>query len=145
MGPADLRDRPRRWGIAALAATGAWGTYHLTNDGSCTWAEWAVVEIFLARRAAGGGEPIPAATFKRDATPPTNGAMANVAAAALGVALPDWRDGLRRCLGEMGEVRGGRWYRRLPSAVETASPGLRVAETRLRGLGFCALPGCFAK
>ena len=50
-------------------------------------------------------EPIPAATFKRAATPPANGVLANVAAAALGVELPNWRDGLRRCLGEMGELR----------------------------------------
>lgn len=91
-------------GIAALAETGAWGTYHLTNAGSCTWAEWAV-EIFRLAGRRVTVEPIPAATFKRDATPPANGVLANVAAAALGVALPDWRDGLRRCLGEMGEVR----------------------------------------
>ena len=30
-----------------------------------------------------------------------------VSAAALGVTLPDWRDGLRRCLAEMGELRDG--------------------------------------
>jgi dTDP-4-dehydrorhamnose reductase len=91
-------------GIAALAATGAWGTYHLTNAGACTWAEWAV-EIFRLSGRQVMVEPIPAATFKRDATPPANGVMANVAAAALGVALPDWREGLRRCLGEMGELQ----------------------------------------
>jgi dTDP-4-dehydrorhamnose reductase len=91
-------------GIAALAATGAWGTYHLTNAGSCTWAEWAS-EIFRLSGRRVTVEPIPAATFKRDATPPANGVMANVAAAALGVELPDWRDGLRRCLAEMGELR----------------------------------------
>jgi hypothetical protein len=31
--------------------------------------------------------------------------MHNWAAADLGVTLPDWRDGLRRCLAEMGELR----------------------------------------
>jgi dTDP-4-dehydrorhamnose reductase len=91
-------------GIAALADTGAWGTYHLTNAGACTWAEWAT-EIFRLAGRQVAVDPIPAATFKRDATPPTNGVLANVAAAALGVALPDWRDGLRRCLAEMGELR----------------------------------------
>jgi dTDP-4-dehydrorhamnose reductase len=93
-------------GIAALAQTGAWGTYHLTNAGSCTWAEWAV-EIFRLSGRAVTVEPIPASTFKRAATPPANGVMHNWAAAALGVALPDWRDGLRRCLAEMGELRAG--------------------------------------
>ena len=91
-------------GIAALAETGAWGTYHLTNAGACTWADWAV-EIFRLSGRRVMVEPIPAATFKRDATPPTNGVLANVAAAALGVTLPDWREGLRRCLAEMGELR----------------------------------------
>ncbi|HEY8601396.1 MAG TPA: dTDP-4-dehydrorhamnose reductase [Thermomicrobiales bacterium] len=91
-------------GIATLAATEAWGTYHLTNAGACTWADWAT-EIFRLSDRAVTVEPIPAATFKRDATPPTNGVLQNRAAAALGVALPDWRDGLRRCLAEMGELR----------------------------------------
>lgn len=91
-------------GIAALAATGAWGTYHLTNAGSCTWAEWAV-EIFRLSGRQVAVEPISGSAFKRDATPPANGVLANAAAAALGVALPDWRDGLRRCLAEMGELR----------------------------------------
>lgn len=89
-------------GIAALAATGTWGTYHLTNSGSCTWAEWAS-EIFRLSGRAVTVEPIPASTFQRPATPPTNGTMHNWAASSLGVTLPDWRDGLRRCLAEMGE------------------------------------------
>ncbi len=91
-------------GIAALAATGVWGTYHLTNAGACTWAEWAT-EIFHLSDRAVTVEPIPAATFKRDATPPANGVLQNQAAAALGITLPGWRDGLRRCLAEMGELR----------------------------------------
>jgi dTDP-4-dehydrorhamnose reductase len=93
-------------GIAALARTGAWGTYHLTNSGSGTWADWAG-EIFRLSGRPVAVEPIPASTFQRPATPPTNGVMHNWAAAALGVALPDWRDGVRRCLAEMGELREG--------------------------------------
>lgn len=93
-------------GIAALARTGAWGTYHLTNSGSGTWADWAG-EIFRLSGRPVTVEPIPASTFRRPATPPTNGVMHNWAAAALGVALPDWRDGVRRCLAEMGELREG--------------------------------------
>ena len=91
-------------GIAALARTGAWGTYHLTNARSCTWAEWAT-EIFRLSGRAVTVEPIPAAAFKRAATIPANGVLANWAAAALGVTLPGWRDGLRRCLAELGELR----------------------------------------
>ena len=93
-------------GIAALARTDVWGTYHLTNGGSATWADWAG-EIFRLSGRAVTVEPISASTFQRPATPPTNGVMHNWAAAALGIALPDWRDGLRRCLAEMGELREG--------------------------------------
>lgn len=92
--------------IVALAGTGVWGTFHLTNAGSCTWAEWAEAIFRLSGRNV-AVEPIPAATFKRAAIPPANGVMHNWAAAALGVTLPDWRDGLRRCLDEMGELRAG--------------------------------------
>jgi len=91
-------------GIATLARTGAWGTYHLTNSGSGTWADWAS-EIFRLGGRAVAVEPIPASTFQRPATPPTNGVMHNWAAASLGITLPDWRDGVRRCLAEMGELR----------------------------------------
>lgn len=93
-------------GLAALGATATWGTYHLTNAGACSWAEWAT-EIFHLSGRNVTVEPIPASTFKRDATPPANGVLHNQAAAALGIILPDWRDGLRRCLAEMGELRAG--------------------------------------
>ncbi|MGN6811036.1 MAG: dTDP-4-dehydrorhamnose reductase [Thermomicrobiales bacterium] len=91
-------------GIAALTRTGAWGTYHLTNSGAGTWRDWAE-ETFRLAGLAVTVEPVPGATFKRAATPPANGVLANWAAAALGVTLPDWRDGLRRCLAEMGRLK----------------------------------------
>ncbi len=91
-------------GIKALAATGVCGTYHLTNEGACTYREWAEAIFQLAGRAI-AVEPIPAAAFRRAAAIPANGVLTNWAAAALGVTLPDWRDGLRRCLAEMGELR----------------------------------------
>lgn len=90
--------------LLKLARTQAWGTYHLTNGGACTWHEWAV-EIFRLAGRAVTVEPIAAREFTRAATVPANGVLANWAAAALGVTLPDWRDGLRRCLAEMGELR----------------------------------------
>lgn len=90
--------------LLKLVRTQAWGTYHLTNGGACSWHEWAV-EIFRLAGRAVAVEPIAAREFVRAATVPANGVLANWAAAALGVTLPDWRDGLRRCLAEMGELR----------------------------------------
>ena len=91
-------------GIAALARTGAYGLYHLTNSGACSWHEWAV-ELFRLSGRDVAVEPVPASTFPRPATVPANGVLANWAGAALGIELPDWRDGMRRCLAEMLELR----------------------------------------
>lgn len=106
-------------GIAALTRAGVYGTYHLTNVGACTWHEWAR-EIFRLAGRDVAIEPIPGAAFRRAATPPANGVLANVAAAALGVTLPDWRDGLRRCLAEMGQLAAG------PREGRTQDSGLRT-------------------
>jgi len=43
-------------------------------------------------------EPIPASQFRRAARPPRNGVLTSLAAPALGIVLPDWRDALTRCL-----------------------------------------------
>ncbi|HET7035482.1 MAG TPA: dTDP-4-dehydrorhamnose reductase [Thermomicrobiaceae bacterium] len=75
----------------------AFGTYHLVNAGVASWYEWAVELLRLAGRDT-PIEPVPASAFPRAATPPRNGALANHAAAALGITLPGWRDALQRCL-----------------------------------------------
>ena len=41
-------------GIAALARNGAWGTYHLTNSGVCTWRDRAEETFRLAELAVYG-------------------------------------------------------------------------------------------
>lgn len=89
--------------IQTLVATQDYGLFHLTSSGQCSWYEWAVELLRLAGRDV-AVVPIPASEFPRAATPPTNGVLANWAAAALGITLPDWRDGLRRCLADMGEL-----------------------------------------
>lgn len=80
-----------------LVARPRFGTFHLINAGTASWYEWAVAIFELARQQP-EVTPIPAGAFERAAQPPRNGALANRAAAALGVELPDWRDALRRCL-----------------------------------------------
>jgi len=88
-------------GLLALAANSLPGTYHLTNAGRASWADWA----FAAWGAAGlpvAATRVPATAFPRLCVPPTNGVLVNRAAAALGVTLPPWEDGLQRCLAVMG-------------------------------------------
>lgn len=88
--------------IRSLIATREYGHYHLTNSGACSWYEWAV-ELFRLLGRDVAIEPIPATQFPRPAVPPRNGVLANIAASAVGITLPDWRDGLRRCLIAMRE------------------------------------------
>ena len=90
-------------GIMTLAHTHAYGTYHLTNSGACSSYQWAR-EIFRLTGREVAVEPIPTSAYQRPAARPANGVLANWAGAALGITLPEWRDGLRRCLAEMGEL-----------------------------------------
>ena len=80
------------------------GVYHLTNEGAASWYEWAQ-EIFRIAGLAPTVTSIPAAEFPRPCTPPANGVLVNRAAAHLGITLPPWQDGLRRCLTAMGRAQ----------------------------------------
>jgi dTDP-4-dehydrorhamnose reductase len=75
----------------------SYGTFHLTNQGTTSWFDWAV-EVFRLAGVDIRVEPIPAAEYQRAARPPANGALANIAAAARGIELPPWQDALARCL-----------------------------------------------
>jgi dTDP-4-dehydrorhamnose reductase len=89
---ADLAD-----GLWRLIEQAPPGTYHLTNSGVASWYDWAAETLRQADRTT-PVEPIPASAFERAARPPRNGALANTTAAAFGVTLPPWQDGLARCL-----------------------------------------------
>ena len=99
---ADQRGNPTYAGDLAAAIyrlidQPAYGTYHLVNEGSASWYEWAT-EIFRLAGIETPVEPIPASAWQRAARPPANGVLANTAAAALGITLPPWQDALARCL-----------------------------------------------
>lgn len=83
--------------IVTLVDRAPFGTYHVTNSGSASWYDWAR-EIAAAIGATTRVEPIPAAEYRRDATPPANGILDSLSLPRLGMTLPDWRDALRRCL-----------------------------------------------
>ncbi len=82
--------------IANVVTTDAYGTYHVTNAGSCTWFDFAS-EIF--RQA--GLEPelsrTTQAAFPSLVRRPRYSALAHAALDALGLAagMPSWRDGIR--------------------------------------------------
>lgn len=83
--------------VAEIADRAPFGVYHATNEGAASWHEWAV-EIADRTGATTEVAPIPASEFQRDAEPPENGALVSLSLSGLGIALPLWRDGLKRCL-----------------------------------------------
>lgn len=81
--------------IADLIETNHYGIYHLVGEGVASRYDWAARILQLAGL---GDVPITRAKladFKRDSTPPRNGALANFAAAnTLGIKLRAWQDAL---------------------------------------------------
>ncbi len=75
--------------IVRLIQTGQFGIYHLTNAGYCSRYDLARTALELAGRDA-PVEPIALADYPRPSTPPRFSALANQAAAALGLTLRPW-------------------------------------------------------
>ena len=100
--PTFTRDLARS--VRALAVSGRYGTVNLVNEGSCSWFELAVAVFELAGHDVDLG-PQPSRAVERPAPRPGWSVLDTTHAQALGIALPTWRDGLRRLLDELG-VRG---------------------------------------
>lgn len=88
--------------ISRLVETNHFGIYHLTNDGSASRYDFAARIFQLAgcqvelRRAK-------LSDYKRDSTPPRNGALENFAAATvLGIKLRNWEQALEDYFKETG-------------------------------------------
>jgi dTDP-4-dehydrorhamnose reductase len=84
--------------IVELIGTGAYGTYHRTNTGSCTWYDLARAAFDWAGIAA---EVVPISTeqYGAPAPRPGNSVLDNTKSNLLGLdALPPWQDSLDRFL-----------------------------------------------
>jgi dTDP-4-dehydrorhamnose reductase len=84
--------------LVRLVATGHYGVYHLTNAGYCSRYEYALKILELSGRSHVPVEPITLAEFPRPSTPPKFSALANHAAAALGITLRPWEVALAEFL-----------------------------------------------
>jgi dTDP-4-dehydrorhamnose reductase len=82
--------------VLALAATGAYGTYHLTNEGACS--RYAYARAILDGVGRSDYPLLPASHFPRLARPPAYAPLRNFAAATLGIRLPPWPEALGRYL-----------------------------------------------
>lgn len=78
-GPTYVVDLARQIHVlvqGALERTHMPGIYHVTNDGSCTWYEFAL-EIFALKHIGITVEPVPASQFPRPAVRPAYSVLAN--------------------------------------------------------------------
>jgi len=90
----------------------AFGTYHYTNEGVCTWHAFA--EEIHSRAVAAGLlraplpiEAIASTAYPTTVTRPANSALSHARIrATLGLSIPTWQDGLARHLDRLSEHGG---------------------------------------
>jgi len=88
----------------------AWGTYHFAGRPATTWRRFAE-EIFAQATRAGllpkapKVNPITSAQYPTAARRPSNSVLDCGALARLGLAAPDWREGLGAVISELYRVR----------------------------------------
>lgn len=84
--------------LADMCESDAYGVYHATNEGYCSWYEFAK-EIFRRAGKAVDVQPVLTKDYKCAAVRPLNSRLSKDKLAANGFArLPDWRDALERYL-----------------------------------------------
>lgn len=88
--------------LCDMIMTERYGVYHATNEGYCSWAEFAG-EIFRLSGRSVRVEPIPTEEYPAQAVRPKNSRMSKGRLEEAGFhRLPGWRDGLKRYLAEIG-------------------------------------------
>ena len=86
--------------IMKLIDTHHYGTYHMTNSGSCTWYEFAK-EIFSLSGISTNLQPITTAEYPTAAVRPKNSVLENYMLKMIsGAAFRDWREALATYLSE---------------------------------------------
>ena len=95
--PTSTRDLARA--LATLIKTHAYGTYHLTNSGACSWYDFALKILQLAGLGTIPVKAISSAELARPARRPLNSRLRNFCWEALGQPpLRPWEEALRAYL-----------------------------------------------
>lgn len=90
--------------LADMAASEKYGTYHATNEGFCSWAEFAR-EIFEQAGKDVEVEGIPTIEYPTPARRPFNSRLSKASLDAAGFKrLPTWQDAVRRYLAELART-----------------------------------------
>lgn len=87
--------------LADMAASDKYGIYHATNEGVCSWAQFAA-EIFRQAGEQVEVTPVPSSAYPTKATRPHNSRLSKAALDAAGFRrLPSWQDAVGRYLIEL--------------------------------------------
>jgi len=96
--PTSAKELARK--VRQLVETGAYGLYHMTNNGACSWYEFAAA-IFELSGLTPRLEPTTSAAFGARANRPAYSVLDNANLRSLGLDdLRDWRDALKEYLEE---------------------------------------------
>lgn len=88
--------------VMDMILSDAYGVYHVTNDGLCSWYEFAC-EIFRQTGMDVKVNPLSTGEYPAKAARPYNSRMSKEKLRKAGFCmLPDWQDALRRYLCELG-------------------------------------------
>ena len=79
--------------VRALLERGAFGTYHVTNAGHCSWYEFAVEGLRVAGIDA-RVEAVSSSSFPSAVRRPRFSALAHEALARVGLSVPTWQEAL---------------------------------------------------
>ena len=89
--------------LCDMIVTDRFGTYHATNEGTCSWAEFAA-EIMHQAGKSTTIHPIPSSQYPTRAVRPFNSRMSKDKLVENGFQrLPDWKDALARYLRELAQ------------------------------------------
>jgi dTDP-4-dehydrorhamnose reductase len=91
--------------IIQLCRKGASGTVHATNDGECTWFEFAR-EIVDSAGLKTQVRPTTSDKFARPAKRPAYSVLSSASLEQYGIVVPPWEDALQRYVAERGSVSG---------------------------------------
>ena len=93
--------------LCDMVVTNKYGVYHATNEGVCSWAEFAM-EILRQSGMDTKVHPVTTADYPSKAIRPKNSRMCKDRLRQTGFSgLPSWQDALRRYLQETGHTEQG--------------------------------------
>lgn len=90
--------------LADMAESRQFGVYHATNEGFCSWYDFAV-EVFRQLGLSVAVEPVSSAVYLTRARRPHNSRLSKRSLDAAGFRrLPPWQDAVRRYLAELAAI-----------------------------------------